>query len=138
MGLPTPNIFAGEHNFHSRLEWVSVRDMEKAVEVIVHLCRLWEEEGQDAVARMIFFGPRHLVFDLWRDSPWNVFKRCSAEASVSRSALSCRWRCSALFVTLYSALTAHHEMTLIRGGNKAAALLLGGAVVGFVIPMAKA
>jgi tripeptide aminopeptidase len=43
MGLPTPNLFAGEHNFHSRLEWVSVQDMEKAVEVIVHLCRIWEE-----------------------------------------------------------------------------------------------
>ena len=43
MGLPTPNIFAGEHNFHSRLEWVSVQDMEKAVEVIVNLCRVWEE-----------------------------------------------------------------------------------------------
>jgi tripeptide aminopeptidase len=45
MGLPTPNIFAGEHNFHSRLEWVSVQDMEKAVEVIVHLARLWEERS---------------------------------------------------------------------------------------------
>jgi tripeptide aminopeptidase len=45
MGLPTPNIFAGEHNFHSRLEWVSVQDMEKAVEVIVHLCRVWEERS---------------------------------------------------------------------------------------------
>ena len=45
MGLPTPNIFAGEHNFHSRLEWVSVQDMEKAVEVIVNLCRLWEEHS---------------------------------------------------------------------------------------------
>jgi len=45
MGLPTPNVFAGEHNFHSRLEWVSVQDMEKAVEVIVHLCRIWEEES---------------------------------------------------------------------------------------------
>ncbi|HEX4346623.1 MAG TPA: M20/M25/M40 family metallo-hydrolase, partial [Vicinamibacterales bacterium] len=43
MGLPTPNIFAGEHNFHSRLEWVSVQDMEKAVEVIVNLCRLWDK-----------------------------------------------------------------------------------------------
>ncbi len=43
MGLPTPNIFAGEHNFHSRLEWVSVQDMEKAVEVIVHLSRIWGE-----------------------------------------------------------------------------------------------
>ena len=39
MGLPTPNLFAGEHNFHSRLEWVSVQDMEKAVEVIVELAR---------------------------------------------------------------------------------------------------
>ena len=43
MGLPTPNLFAGEHNFHSRLEWVSEQDMVKAVEVIVHLCRIWEE-----------------------------------------------------------------------------------------------
>ncbi|MBM3773323.1 MAG: peptidase T [Acidimicrobiia bacterium] len=43
MGLPTPNLFAGEHNFHSRLEWVSVQDMEKAVETIVHLCRVFEE-----------------------------------------------------------------------------------------------
>ena len=43
MGLPTPNLFAGEHNFHSRLEWVSRQDMEKAIEVIVALCRVWEE-----------------------------------------------------------------------------------------------
>jgi tripeptide aminopeptidase len=41
MGLPTPNLFAGEHNFHSRLEWVSAQDMDKAVEVIVELCRVW-------------------------------------------------------------------------------------------------
>ena len=40
MGLPTPNLFAGEHNFHSRYEWVSMQDMEKAVEVIVNLVRL--------------------------------------------------------------------------------------------------
>jgi len=45
MGLPTANIFAGEHNFHSRLEWVSVQDMEKAVEVIVQLARVWAERG---------------------------------------------------------------------------------------------
>jgi len=45
MGLPTPNLFAGEHNFHSRLEWVSVQDMERAVDVIVHLCRVWEEHS---------------------------------------------------------------------------------------------
>ena len=43
MGLPTPNLFAGEHNFHSRLEWVSVQDMEKAVDVIVNLARIWHD-----------------------------------------------------------------------------------------------
>ena len=42
MGLPTPNIFAGEQNFHSRLEWVSVQDMEKAVQTIVELAKVWE------------------------------------------------------------------------------------------------
>jgi tripeptide aminopeptidase len=45
MGLPTPNIFAGEQNFHSRLEWVSVQDMEKAAEVIVALAQVWEERA---------------------------------------------------------------------------------------------
>lgn len=45
MGLPCPNIFAGEHAFHSRLEWVSVQDMEKAVEVIVNLSQVWEEKA---------------------------------------------------------------------------------------------
>ena len=45
MGLPTPNIFAGENNFHSRLEWVSAQDMEKSVETIVHLAQIWEERS---------------------------------------------------------------------------------------------
>ena len=45
MGLPTPNLFAGEHNFHSRLEWVSVQDMDKAVEVIVQLSQVWEQHA---------------------------------------------------------------------------------------------
>jgi tripeptide aminopeptidase len=45
MGLPTPNIFAGEHNFHSRLEWVSVQDMETAVAVVIELSRIWEERS---------------------------------------------------------------------------------------------
>jgi tripeptide aminopeptidase len=45
MGLPCPNIFAGEHAFHSRLEWVSVRDMESAVRTIVHLAAIWEERA---------------------------------------------------------------------------------------------
>jgi tripeptide aminopeptidase len=45
MGLPCPNIFAGEHAFHSRLEWVSRQDMEKAVQTIIHLAMIWEERA---------------------------------------------------------------------------------------------
>jgi tripeptide aminopeptidase len=51
MGLPTPNIFAGEHNFHSRLEWVSRQDMDKAAEVIVNLCRVWSGETSHTSTR---------------------------------------------------------------------------------------
>ena len=46
MGLPCPNIFAGEHAFHSRQEWVSVQDMQKAAEVVVHLAQVWGEKGR--------------------------------------------------------------------------------------------
>ncbi len=45
MGLPCPNIYAGEHAFHSKQEWVSVHDMQKAVETIVHLAAIWEEHA---------------------------------------------------------------------------------------------
>jgi tripeptide aminopeptidase len=45
MGLPCPNIFAGEHAFHSKLEWVSVQDMELAVDTIMHLVQVWEERS---------------------------------------------------------------------------------------------
>lgn len=45
MGLPCPNLFAGEHAFHSKLEWVSVQDMEKAAETIIHLAQVWEEKS---------------------------------------------------------------------------------------------
>jgi tripeptide aminopeptidase len=45
MGLPCPNIFAGEHAFHSKYEWVSVQDMQLAVETILHLCSIWEEKA---------------------------------------------------------------------------------------------
>ncbi|SMO59278.1 peptidase T [Solitalea koreensis] len=45
MGLPCPNIFAGEHAFHSKHEWVSVQDMNKAVETIVNLAQIWEEKS---------------------------------------------------------------------------------------------
>ena len=45
MGLPCPNIFAGEHAFHGKQEWVSAQDMQKAVETILHLCMVWEESA---------------------------------------------------------------------------------------------
>lgn len=45
MGLPCPNIFAGGHAFHSKLEWISIQDMQKAVETIVNLVQVWEEKG---------------------------------------------------------------------------------------------
>lgn len=45
MGLPSPNVFAGEHGIHSKQEWVSVQDMQKAVETIVYLCMIWEEKA---------------------------------------------------------------------------------------------
>jgi tripeptide aminopeptidase len=46
MGLPCPNLFAGEQAIHSKLEFISVQDMNKAVETIVHLCCIWEENAQ--------------------------------------------------------------------------------------------
>ena len=45
MGLPTPNLFAGGHAFHSPLEFVSSQDMEKAVKTVVELAKLWEERA---------------------------------------------------------------------------------------------
>lgn len=41
MGLPTPNLFTGGNNFHSRFEWIALEDMEKATEVIVRLMEVW-------------------------------------------------------------------------------------------------
>ncbi len=48
MGVPTPNIFTGGHNFHSKKEWISLQDMEKAVETIVNLVQVWAEKGEAA------------------------------------------------------------------------------------------
>ncbi len=45
MGLPCPNVFAGEHSFHSKQEWVSVQDMEKAVQTIINIACIWEERA---------------------------------------------------------------------------------------------
>lgn len=45
MGLPCPNLFTGMQSIHSRLEWVSVQDMQKAVETLVHLVQIWESKS---------------------------------------------------------------------------------------------
>ncbi|MEM5472524.1 peptidase T [Hoeflea sp. AS60] len=45
MGLPCPNIYTGGHSYHSPLEWISVQDMEKSVETIVELVKVWEERA---------------------------------------------------------------------------------------------
>jgi tripeptide aminopeptidase len=45
MGLPTPNLFTGQHNFHSRLEWISAQDMEKSAHTVLELIRVWEEKA---------------------------------------------------------------------------------------------
>jgi tripeptide aminopeptidase len=45
MGLPCPNIFTGEMAFHGRHEYVSVQDMQKSVETLVNLVRIWEEKS---------------------------------------------------------------------------------------------
>lgn len=46
MGLPTPNIFTGGHNFHSKTEWISIQDMTRSVETIIHLVSIWSEESE--------------------------------------------------------------------------------------------
>ena len=45
MGLPCPNLFAGEQAIHSKLEFISVQDMNKAVETMVHLVSIWNEKS---------------------------------------------------------------------------------------------
>jgi tripeptide aminopeptidase len=45
MGLPCPNLFAGEQAIHSKLEFISTHDMNKAVETMVYLATIWEEKS---------------------------------------------------------------------------------------------
>ncbi|HET6724117.1 MAG TPA: peptidase T [Chitinophagaceae bacterium] len=45
MGLPCPNLFAGEQAIHSKLEFISAQDMNKAVETMVYLVGIWEEQS---------------------------------------------------------------------------------------------
>jgi tripeptide aminopeptidase len=44
IGLPCPNLFTGMQGIHSKKEWIGVRDMKKAVEVMVNLVQVWEEK----------------------------------------------------------------------------------------------
>lgn len=44
MGIPTPNVFTGGHNFHSRSEWASLDQMMTAVKTVIELVKLWAEE----------------------------------------------------------------------------------------------
>ena len=79
MGLPTPNLFAGEQNLHSRLEWVSVQDMDKAVEVIVQICRELGGVNCASVPRRFVSWPyctRH------GDSSFQLFSACRAQSLV--------------------------------------------------------
>lgn len=46
MGLPCPNIFTGEMAIHSKHEYVSVQDMEKAVKTLIELVQIWEKHEQ--------------------------------------------------------------------------------------------
>jgi len=45
MGLPTPNLFAGGHNFHAFTEYVAIQDMEAVVKMIATLANVWEEKA---------------------------------------------------------------------------------------------
>ena len=45
MGLPTPNLFTGGHNFHGKFEYIPVPSMEKAVKVIVKIAELAAKKG---------------------------------------------------------------------------------------------
>lgn len=44
-GLPTPNIFTGGENFHGKFEYISVDNMEKATNVIIEICKLFEAKA---------------------------------------------------------------------------------------------
>jgi tripeptide aminopeptidase len=45
MGLPTPNLFTGGHNFHGKLEFNSRKGLEKSTETLVNLVQIWAEKG---------------------------------------------------------------------------------------------
>ena len=44
-GLPCPNLFSGQHGIHSKLEWTTVQDMQKAVDVVLEICQITEQNA---------------------------------------------------------------------------------------------
>jgi tripeptide aminopeptidase len=46
LGIPTPNMFTGGYNYHSRLEWSALSSMAKASQVVVALARIWAEKSE--------------------------------------------------------------------------------------------
>jgi tripeptide aminopeptidase len=48
LGVPTPNLFTSEHNFHSPLEWACLEEMEQAVKVLVELSQVWASKSSQA------------------------------------------------------------------------------------------
>ncbi|MBN1854668.1 MAG: peptidase T [Pirellulales bacterium] len=46
MGLPTPNIFTGGHNYHGKKEWIAIQHMEKSAEVCLRLLEIWGQRGE--------------------------------------------------------------------------------------------
>jgi tripeptide aminopeptidase len=45
MGMPTPNMFAGQYGIHSKKEWTSVQDMQKAVDVVINIIKTAESKS---------------------------------------------------------------------------------------------
>ena len=61
MGLPTPNIFTGGQNYHSRREWASVQDMAAAAATVVELVRVWGERRLRTAMRPVAEPRRSLL-----------------------------------------------------------------------------
>ncbi|MGH3104866.1 MAG: peptidase T [Gaiellaceae bacterium] len=56
LGLPTPNLFTGGHEYHSLREWICVQDMGAAVATIVHLVQIWAEQGSAEISAVTRLG----------------------------------------------------------------------------------
>jgi len=46
MGMPTPNLFSGQYGIHSKKEWTTVQDLQKAVDVVINIIKIAESKGK--------------------------------------------------------------------------------------------